>query len=104
MAPIRASAPFVLVPEQSAVKYSKYAASREAERASATPGVSSKTLKSFVRTLVTSPCGAPQQSSYFFPEPNPQGSLCPVLLLIVPSGSELYSLSPRPANNLRDSR
>jgi hypothetical protein len=37
---------------------------------------------------------------YFFPEPHPQGSLRPVLLLIVPSGSELHfpsqSLRPFP--------
>jgi hypothetical protein len=103
MAAIRLSASFVLVPEQSAVKYSKYAASRDAESASASPGVNSKTFSSFTRMLATSPFGAPQQSLYFFPEPHPQGSLRPVSLLILPSGSELYPSHPRPANNLRDS-
>src|ERR1017187_247972 len=49
----------------------------------------------------TSLCGTPQQSSYFFPEPHPQGSLRPVLLPIVPSGSEIVSLATRPANNPR---
>jgi hypothetical protein len=67
MAAIRRSASFVLVPEQSAVKYSKYAASRDAESASASPGVNSKTFRSFTRMFATSPFGAPQQSSYFFP-------------------------------------
>src|ERR1019366_4447644 len=104
MAAIRLSASFVLVPEQSAVKYSKYAASRDAESASASPGVNSKTFRSFTRRFATSPFGAPQQSSYFFPEPHPQGALCPVLLPIVPSGSEIVTLSPRPANNPDDSR
>ena len=34
--------------------------------------------------------GAPQQFLYFFPEPQPHGSLRPGLLLIVASGPELY--------------
>src|SRR5271170_6113205 len=82
MAAIRISASFVLDPEQSVVKYSRYEASRDAESASASPSVNSKTFKSFTRTLATSPFGAPQQSLYFFPEPHWQGSLGPVLLLI----------------------
>src|SRR5208283_4867901 len=101
MAAIRLSASLVLVPEQSAVKYSRYEASRDAESASASPGVNSKTFKSFTRMVWTSLCGAPQQSSYFFPEPHPQESLRPVLLPIVPSGSEIVSLAPRAANNPR---
>jgi hypothetical protein len=77
MEAIRLSASLVLVPEQSAVKYSKYAASRDAESASASPGVNSKTFKSFTRIFVTLSFGAPQQSSYFCPDPHPQGSLRP---------------------------
>src|SRR5580658_2983327 len=90
MAAICLSASFVLIPEQAAAKYSRYEASREAVNASASPGVNSKSLTSSTRTLATSSCGVPQQSLYFFPEPHPHGSLRPVLLLIVPSGSELY--------------
>src|ERR1700678_19507 len=89
MAAICLSAFFVLIPEQAAAKYSRYEASREAVNASASPGVNSTSLTSFTRTLATSSCGAPQQSLYFLPEPHPQGSR-PVLLPIVPSGSELY--------------
>src|SRR5271157_3289387 len=100
MAAIRLSASFVLVPEQSAAMYSRYEESREADSASASQGVNSKTFKSFTRMVWTSLCGAPQQSSYFFPEPHPQGSSRPVLLPIVPSGSEIVSLSQCPANNL----
>src|ERR1017187_6708040 len=70
MAAIRLSASFVLVREQSVVKYSGYEASRDAVSASASPGVNSKMFTSFTRTLATLP-----------------------LLLIVPSGSELYFLS-----------
>src|SRR5271169_1742792 len=98
MAAIRRSASSVLNPEQSAVKYSRYEESRDAESASASPGVNSKTFTSFTRMFATSPFGAPQQSTYFFPEPHPQGSLRPVLLPIVPSGSEIVTLSPRLAN------
>src|SRR5208282_4993708 len=90
MAAICLSASSVLIPEQAAAKYSRYEASREAVNASASPGVNSTSLPSFTRTLATSNFGAPQQSLYFFPEPHAQGSLRPVLLLIVPSGSELY--------------
>ena len=90
MAAIRLLASFVLIPEQAAVKYSRYEASREAVNASASPGVNSTSLQSFTRTLATSSCGVPQQSLYFFPDPQVHGSLRPVLLLIVPSGPELY--------------
>src|ERR1039458_7075362 len=86
MAAIRRSASFVLIPEQSAVMYSRYEESRDAESASASPGVNSKTFISFTRMLSTSTCGAPQQSLDFFPEPHSQGSWRPVSLLIVPSG------------------
>src|SRR5271166_515819 len=90
MAAIRLSASSVLVPEQSAAMYSRYEGSRDAVSASASPCVNSKTFTSFTRMVEISPSGAPQQSLYFFPEPHPQGSLRPVLLLIVPSGSEVY--------------
>src|ERR1035438_2615724 len=99
MAAICLSASFVLIPEQAAVKYSRYKASREAVNASASPGVNSTSLTSFTRTLATSSCGVPQQSLYFFPEPHPHGSLRPELLLILPSGSEIVSLLPRPASH-----
>src|ERR1039458_10832970 len=99
MAAIRLSASFVLLPEQAAVKYSKYAASRDAESASASPGVSSKAVRSFTRMFATSPFGAPQQSSYFFPERHPQGSLRPVLPPIVPNGSGIVTLSPPPPDH-----
>src|ERR1039458_4649549 len=84
MAAIRLSASFVLLPEQAAVKYSRYEGSRDADSASASPGVNSKTFTSFTRTLATLP-----------------------LLLIVPSDSELYfrsqSLRPLPLSAKVDS-
>src|ERR1039458_7385564 len=77
MAAIRRSASFVLAPKQSAAMYSRYEGSRDAVSASASPGVNWKAFTSFTRTLATLP-----------------------LLLIFPSGSELYfrsqSLRPFP--------
>src|ERR1017187_2767532 len=77
MAAIRRSASFVLVPEHSAVMYSRYEESRDAVSASASPGVNSKAVTSFTRTVASLP-----------------------LPLIVPSGSEFYfrsqSLRPFP--------
>src|ERR1019366_9460047 len=70
MAAIRRSASFVLAPKQSAAMYSRYEGSRDAVSASASPGVNWKAFTSFTRTLATLP-----------------------LLLIVPSGSEIVSLS-----------
>src|ERR1700757_585517 len=101
MAAIRLSASVVLLPEQSAVKYARNEASRDAESASASPGVNSKAFTSFTCMLSTSPLGAPQQSVYFLPEPHSQGSLRPVLPPIVPLRLGNCNPSPRRANNPR---
>jgi len=93
MAAIRLSASVGLFPEQTAVKYSRYEASKHAISASASPGVNWKSLKSFTRTLATSCFGAPQQSLNLFPEPHPHGSLRPELLPSFPPNSKIVSLS-----------